>query len=341
MIPFSIPLLLLVSLCFLNISTISAQSLCNGHAELCSRKYSNITFIGAHDSAFVGDSPADNQGISVAAQLDSRIRFLQSQAHINSFKTLSLCHTSCFLNDAGPLTTFLNTIKTWLDKHPDEVLTLLLTNGDRTDIKQYDTAFKSSGLNKYAYTPPAHPLRFDAWPTLAQLISSKTRLVVFMDYGANSATVPYILDEFAYFFETPFNTLDPTFNQCSIDRPPGAKPDGRMYVVNHFLDKKITEGDVKPEDIGTKGKGMLGDIAGGLGGLGGLFGRKKRGLGDDILVPDREKAKETNAKGGGKGSIGAQVGKCEGLYGRMPNVVLLDFVEEGQGVAAQRVLNGF
>ncbi|KAI4261083.1 MAG: hypothetical protein L6R42_003710 [Xanthoria sp. 1 TBL-2021] len=133
--PFSTSFMLLASLCYFNISTVFAQQLCNGHAELCSRKYSNMTFIGAHDSAFVGDSPADNQGISVTAQLDSGIRFLQSQAHINSFETLSLCHTFCFLNDAGPVTSFLSTIKTWLDKHPDEVLTILLTNGDRTDIK--------------------------------------------------------------------------------------------------------------------------------------------------------------------------------------------------------------
>ncbi|KAL8751156.1 MAG: hypothetical protein Q9199_006615 [Rusavskia elegans] len=335
--PFSASFMLLASLWYFNISTVFAQQLCNGHAELCSRKYSNITFIGAHDSAFVGDSPADNQGISVAAQLDSGIRFLQSQAHINSFETLSLCHTSCFLNDAGPVTSFLSTIKTWLDKHPDEVLTILLTNGDRTDIKQYDRAFRSSGLDKYAYLPPAHPLPFDAWPTLEQLISAKTRLVVFMDYGADTTAVPYILDEFAYFFETPFNTLDPTFNQCSIDRPLAAKPDRRMYIVNHFLDKKITDGDVVPADVEKKGKGMLEDIASGLGGL---LGRKKRGLGDDILVPDREKAKETNAKEGGKGSIGAQVGKCEGLYGRRPNVVLLDFVDEGEGVEAQKLLNG-
>ncbi|KAL8849406.1 MAG: hypothetical protein Q9221_005644 [Calogaya cf. arnoldii] len=330
--------MLLVSLCFLSVFTISAQKLCNGHAELCSRKYSNITFIGAHDSAFVGDSPADNQGISVTAQLDSGIHFLQSQAHINSFETLGLCHTSCFLNDVGPLTSFLTTIKTWLDEHPDEVVTLLLTNGDRTDITRYDTAFKSSGLDKYAFITSTNtqPLPFSSWPTLAQLIERKTRLVVFMDYGADVTKVPYIADEFAYFFETPFNTLDPTFNQCSIDRPPNAKPEGRMYIVNHFLDKKILEGKAAPDDVGKKGKGILEDIAGGLGGL--FAG--KRGLGGDILVPDREKAGETNARAGGKGSIGAQVEKCEGLYGRRPGVVLLDFVDVGEGVEAQRMLNG-
>ncbi|KAL9023652.1 MAG: hypothetical protein Q9180_008156 [Flavoplaca navasiana] len=160
-------------------------------------------------------------------------------------------------------------------------------------------------------------------------------LVVFMDYGSDVQKADYILDEFAHYFETPFNTLDPTFNQCSIDRPPNAKAEGRMYIVNHFLNKKLVEGGL-PEDVEEQGKGMLEDV---VGGFGGLFGRK-RGLGDEILVPFREKAKETNAKGGGEGSIGKQVEKCEGLYGRRPGVVLLDFVDEGEGVEAQRVLNG-
>ena len=220
-----------------------------------------------------------------------------------------------------------------MDAHPAEVVTLLLGNGDRTDIARYGEAFRSSGLDKMAYIPAVHPLAFDAWPTLGEMIDAGRRLVVFMDYGADIKKVDFILDEFAYYFETPFNTLDPTFNQCSIDRPRDGKAEGRMYIVNHFLDKKLMEGGV-PEDVEEQGKGLVEDV------VSGLFGRKRRGLGDEILVPFREKAEETNAKGGGEGSIGTQVEKCEGLYGRRPGVVLLDFVDEGEGVEAQRGLNG-
>ncbi|KAI4176233.1 MAG: hypothetical protein LQ346_007924 [Caloplaca aetnensis] len=303
MLSFLPPLALLASIVlFPPLSQAATENpLCNGHATLCSRKYSNITFLGAHDSPFVGDSPADNQGLSVTDQLNAGIRFLQGQTHVNAFKALSLCHTNCFLNDAGNLTSYLSTIKEWLDAHPDEVLTLLLTNGDRLDPGKFDAAFKAAGVDKYAFVPPNAPLPFSEWPTLGDLIENKTRLVVFLDYGAKPSSVPYILDQFAYYFETPFNTVDPAFDQCSIDRPPKASPDGRMYVVNHYLDKQLLEGL----------------------------------LGDDVLVPDREAAGTTN----GKESVGKQVGLCEGLYGRRPNVVLLDFVEEGvEGL--QRELNG-
>ena len=58
-----------------------------------------------------------------------------------------------------------------------------------------------------------------------------------------------------------------------------------------------------------------------------------------IKVPDRERAPQTNAATG-TGSIGAQSKVCEGLYGRDPNVVLVDFVDQGDVLAAERMLNG-
>ncbi|KAL8933470.1 MAG: hypothetical protein Q9216_006347, partial [Gyalolechia sp. 2 TL-2023] len=203
---------------------------CNGSPSLCPRPYTNITFLGAHNSPFIGSSPADNQLLSLPRQLSSGIRFLQAQTHLNPFKALSLCHTSCFLNDAGPLAAYLSDVKKWLDdvKNENEVLTLLLTNGDRLPPSDFAKAFESSGLDTYAYIPPAN-LTFDTWPTLSDLITSKKRLVVFLDYGAKPSeeVAPYILDEFSHYFETPFNTVDPAFKQCEIDRPPKAKPEGR------------------------------------------------------------------------------------------------------------------
>ncbi|RHZ49727.1 hypothetical protein CDV55_100132, partial [Aspergillus turcosus] len=118
-------------------------------------------------------------------------------------------------------------------------------------------------------------------------------------YGADVNSVPYILDEFSYYFETPYDVTDPTFPDCSINRPPGASAAGRMYIVNHFLDV---------------------DILG-------------------ILVPDRLRAPLTNSVSG-SGSIGAQSALCSSLYGRNPNVVLVDFVDQGQVMQAQAALNG-
>lgn len=113
------------------------------------------------------------------------------------------------------------------------------------------------------------------------------------------STVPYILDEFSYYFETPYDVTDASFPSCSIDRPSGASADGRMYIVNHFLDYDI--------------------------------------LGIDI--PDKDAASTTNAISG-TGSIGAQADLCISLYDRAPNGILLDWVDYGDPIGAQDLLNG-
>jgi hypothetical protein len=154
---------------------------CNGHTELCDRSWSNITLVGAHDSPFVGSGLSDNQNINITAQLELGIRFLQGQTHKND-DSLDMCHTSCILEDAGSLSDFLGTIKTWLDGNPNEVVTLLVTNGDNVDISEFASSFNSSGIVPYLYTPPTSPdvLPMDQWPTLQSMIDNGTRAVAFL-----------------------------------------------------------------------------------------------------------------------------------------------------------------
>lgn len=69
-------------------------------------------------------------------------------------------------------------------------------------------------------------------------------LIIYSDYGADPSNVSYILEEFTYFFETPYDTTDPTFPECTLDRPPGGSATGRMYIVNHFLDLDVAGIDI-------------------------------------------------------------------------------------------------
>lgn len=59
------------------------------------------------------------------------------------------------------------------------------------------------------------------------------------DDHADTAAVPYILPEWDYYFETPFGVTDKKFPDCSLDRPAKSSPDGKMYLINHFLDVEI------------------------------------------------------------------------------------------------------
>ncbi|KAI4186460.1 MAG: hypothetical protein L6R41_003475 [Letrouitia leprolyta] len=129
----------------------------NGHQELCNRKYSNITHIATHDSPFMDVLPMENQNVDVPTQLDAGIRFLQAQTHLNTFGKLSLCHTSCLMKDAGLLKDYLKVIKSWLDHYPQEVVTILLTNGDHLNAPDFGGAFQGSGIAPYAYVPLSDP----------------------------------------------------------------------------------------------------------------------------------------------------------------------------------------
>lgn len=174
------------------------QQVCNGNAAYCDRIYSNVTWIGTHDSAFVGSlvDPRVNQEVDLKGQLDAGIRFLQAQVHaLDNGTELAMCHTSCVELNAGPLEDYLTTVKTWLDDNPDEVVSMLLVNGDFVDPKLFGDVFESTGLSSYAFVPSSNPLAIDAWPTYGEMIADASRLVVFMDYDANVDSVPYILPE--------------------------------------------------------------------------------------------------------------------------------------------------
>lgn len=50
-------------------SSAVAATVCNGDASLCDRLYSNVTYIGTHNSYSVGSSLTNNQLKDVTAQL--------------------------------------------------------------------------------------------------------------------------------------------------------------------------------------------------------------------------------------------------------------------------------
>lgn len=112
---------------------------------------------------------------------------------------------SCFLLDAGTFTSYLTTVKSWLDSNPNEVITLLLVNSDGISPSVWAQSYTDSGLSKYVYTPSSVPVAYDSWPTLQEMISANTRVVSFLAQQADVSSVPYLLDEFTNVWETPYD----------------------------------------------------------------------------------------------------------------------------------------
>ncbi|PGH02507.1 hypothetical protein AJ79_07620 [Helicocarpus griseus UAMH5409] len=288
---------------------------CNNSPTLCSKTYDQISHLGAHNSPFLRDastgfSSSGNQFYNTTVQLDSGVRLLSAQMHEHEGEQ-HLCHTSCSLMDAGRLRDWLSEIKEWMDKNPNDVVTIILVNSDEASPEVLDAEFKEAKLDTYAYKPTDPVVPPSPWPSLQTLINAKTRLLVFVTSLGDSGvtTAPYLMQEFNFIFETPFEVVKPEEFTCAPHRPSqlqnkasDALSSGRLSFVNHFL--------------GTEG-----------------------GLG--IVSPNVEKIKTTNSPGDEEGALGSFVKKCRKEYwNRGPTFVLVDFFDQGPAIKTIDELNG-
>ncbi|KKA28719.1 hypothetical protein TD95_004906 [Thielaviopsis punctulata] len=286
--PFCLTLILLASICLA----------CNGDSRLCDRRYSSLVQIGTHNSAFIGITPINNQYISVTDQLDMGVRFLQVQTR-SLRGGIGLCHTSCWTLNAGSLDDFLAEVAAWVNGHEEDVVTLLVTNSDGIPVEQFGLAFQDAGLGALVFRPKSF-VELDEWPTLREFLNNGVKLIVFMGNYTDTEIVEYILPEFEYQWQNPFDETDSSFSNCSIDRPKhlrNSNPDGYMYMINHYLDFELPFG---------------------------------------IKAPDQLHAGQTNSLE----SITRQADLCKERWGTAPNVILLDWVNVGQAIEAQQLLNG-
>ncbi|KAK0646251.1 PLC-like phosphodiesterase [Cercophora newfieldiana] len=237
---------------------------CNNSPALCSRAYNNITHMGAHDSAFLrdastGNSLAGNQYFNATVALSAGIRLLQAQVHVVN-NTLRLCHTDCSLLDAGLLDAWLARIKFWMDTNPNEVVTILLVNSDNAPASTFGDHFETSGISTYGYVPSASSAT-QVWPSLQDMITANKRLVTFLASSSPSSQHPYLLNEFTYVFETPFDVRRLSAFNCTLDRPSSLRSSGASSAVssgylplmNHFAYTEITTDITVPNvnDIAT------------------------------------------------------------------------------------------
>jgi hypothetical protein len=293
--------------------------------------------MGAHNAPFLRDasssfSLAGNQFHNATVALSAGIRLLQAQVHLHN-DILTLCHTACTLLSAGPLQNWLSSIKTWLDDHPNDVVTLVLVNSATAPVDKFGEVFSASGISSYGYVPEqAIDVLAEAegngtttttsWPSLREMIDANKRLVVFLTNISPSPDHPYLLDEFQHVFETAYEVTSPDDFSCTIDRPSSvsggnvsdAVARGMMGCVNHFAYSSVTEGISVPD----------------LGAIETVNGGWKGGNGRD------------GGKGKDRGGLGWHMDLCvTGEWqGKRPNFVLVDFWDRGDVLDVGDRLNG-
>ncbi|PHH75768.1 hypothetical protein CDD82_4287 [Ophiocordyceps australis] len=299
---------------------------CNNSPSLCGRQYNKITYMGAHDSAFLrdsttGNSLAGNQFRNATAALDAGLRLLQAQVH-RADAELRLCHSSCGLLDAGPLDAWLTAVAGWMARNPNDVVTLILVNADNAPASELQGHFERSGMAQFGYKPSTAPAATSDWPTLETMIGQGTRLVSFITNMEYSPATPYLLPQFNYVFETPFEVTQLTAFNCTLDRPasmaPASNALSRNYLslVNHFKYQNI-------------GGGVLQSLS------------NLVGASSAILVPDVDRIDVTNSPNGDvDGNLGRHVDQCRAEWQQQPNYVLVDFWDRQSPIAAADRLNG-
>lgn len=186
------------------------------------------------------------------------------------------------------------------------MVTVLLVNSDGASAAELDKEFQAASIVDYAYTPTSQSAP-SSWPTLQELINDGTRLMTFVASVDSSAQAPYLMDEWNYIFENPYDVTSPSGFSCMPARPPSVKGDlssalssNRLPLMNHFLYSEV-------------------------------FG--------DIEYPNSSYVSTTNAPSGGVGNLGAAAAECTNAYNRQPAFILVDFASKGPAIATVDKLN--
>ncbi|KAL7335093.1 hypothetical protein PS15p_200623 [Mucor circinelloides] len=286
-------------------AVVNAQQVCNGHAEFCDKPYDTLTYLLTHNAYGYVANPAANQACPANTQLTDGVRGLKLSAIKSSNATtagstadsIQLCHTSCSILNAGAAVDTLKVITEWVKNNPNEVVTIMWNNLGGFTTDAFAAAYNASGLTEYSHVQAYGNF---TWPTLAEMIASGKRVVNFMDEGTDTSALPWLLPEWNFVFETPYDNHNESAFSCVIDRP--AQPDNPtevMYVMNHFLYGTLTLGTTV------------------------------------IEIPQKGTSNVTN----GESSLLKQAQACTQTFGRQPNFLEIDFYNKGDALKIAAQLN--
>jgi hypothetical protein len=206
-----------------------AITACNGHPELCDRRYDEVAIVMTHNAMSSEEDGfvSPNQHRRLWRQLEDGVRGFMLDVHVDRDGSVQLCHGLCALG-RRPLADGLRDLRVFLDCHPHEVVTIVFEA--HASEAQVAEGFAASGLDRYLHAPDVAPGPGVAWPTLRELIAADERVIVFTDDRAR--TLPWHLYTYDWAWENPYAARSADELSCAEDR--GAR-DRSLWVFNHFL----------------------------------------------------------------------------------------------------------
>jgi hypothetical protein len=249
----------------------SSRPRCNGHVELCARRYDQVAFAATHNSmrSMADGFTAPDQARSMAEQLDGGIRAFLIDVYVATPGSGVVCTDPSPLKIAqvarergqaavdqllqvrstepcpapgGPTAglylchSFCELEAASFDEQLDRVRAFLREHPhDVVTLILEDYAPVDDILRSFR----ASGLRQQMvrhrpgtrWPTLAWMTKRGTRLVVFSQHQGGEA--PGVLDAFREMNETPFTFRSEAELSCAPNRGPAEAP---LFLLNHWIE---------------------------------------------------------------------------------------------------------
>lgn len=212
---------------------VPAPLACNGHAELCGRRYDEVAFAGTHGAYTTIEEGffAPNQTHAIARQLEDGVRVLHLEVHWFEGDAWT-CHALCQIGKAR-LAEQLGSVARFVAAHPTEIVTLLLERSDKQiTADRIGAAFEESGLDAAMH----RQTEGQPWPTLRELITRGEQVIALLD-DTSGSTYDWLLPRWKWTWETPWDNQTPAdFGRCDADR---GTQGNALYVVDTYREDEL------------------------------------------------------------------------------------------------------
>ena len=213
---------------------------CNGSTILCDKRFNEVAFLTTHNAFNSSEDnfTFPNQNFNISNQLNNGVRALMLDVYDHS-GVPSVYHGSSILGKE-PLINYLIDIHSFLVDHPNEVVTIFLEC--YVEANTIEAVVNKSGLNNYLYTHK----RGELWPTLQEMITNNTRLVVFSDVDDASTSQQWCHYVWDYAVETHYSVSNSNDFNCNFNRGDSLN---NLFIFNHFVTSLLGTGN---ESISTQ-----------------------------------------------------------------------------------------
>jgi hypothetical protein len=252
--------------------TVGTGEVCNGHAELCDRRYDEVSYVTTHNAMSAADAPGwflAEQPHGLTSQLDGGARaamidvwaarpagdavsslsvnLTEGREQLEEAFGAEVVDSALRVVDAtvgpptGPTALYMchglcEIGATELAPTLNALRTWLDTNPDEVVSVIVENHVPADEIGQAfldaGLEPYLHTVVGSEWPTLAEMITSGRRLVVTTEDGSGGETYPWLRNAFELTQDTPYTFPTPDDFSCAPNRGPDDAP---LFLINHWL----------------------------------------------------------------------------------------------------------